>query len=136
LFQPLVSDDHAVAIPPHRLDTITTLVDEKEEMSIEDIASKHRRDDACESVKALAKIYRLRAEVNRQMSWTCQHLSSSSRAWSLWHGAAVPPARRPTALITVSIVAASASGRKIQTPLGNRILMGDDFDRGETFDVN
>ncbi|MFN9823585.1 MAG: hypothetical protein ACK58J_05490, partial [Planctomyces sp.] len=35
---------------------------------------------------------------------------------------------RPAALTTVSIVADSASGRKMLTPLGSRIPLGDGFD--------
>jgi hypothetical protein len=63
-------------------------------------------------IKALVKICRLRAKVNRQVSRKCQHVTFSSRSQNFWFWPAVPFASRPAALTTVSIVADSASGRK------------------------
>lgn len=74
------------------------------------------------------KICRLRAKVNRQVSRKCQHVTFSSRSRNFWFRPAVPFASRPAALTTVSIVAVSASGRKLRTPLSSRIPLGDGFD--------
>jgi|GEM_PF-2529203 len=73
-FELLVEKHEAVSIPPHRLDAITSLVDEQEEMSIKHADFKHRCNHTCESIKALSKIYRLRTKVNRQMRGTRQHV--------------------------------------------------------------
>ena len=82
-------------------------------------------------IKALVKICRLRAKVNRQVSRKCQHVTFSSRSQNFWFWPAVPFASRPAALTTVSIVADSASGRKMPTPLGSRIRLGDGFDAAD-----
>jgi len=76
-FKTLISNHKSISIPPHCLDAVSPLVDEQKQMTVEHAQFKHRRDDAGQPIKALAEIYRHRTEIDRSVSRTGQHASSS-----------------------------------------------------------
>ncbi|HKU38416.1 MAG TPA: hypothetical protein VJR89_09725 [Polyangiales bacterium] len=72
-FKAFLNDAKSVAIPKQQLNLMPSTVDERVQVTVEEIVSEVRFDKRAQAIIALARVDRLNSDKNLHAGWECQH---------------------------------------------------------------